>query len=139
MVASCSNNADEFLADLRADMKANVPGAEIEAEQPLTHLISHMLSGVRSQIAVKVYGDDLDKLRELAERIRTTIADVPGVTPPIIDTQERVDEIHVVLRPDDLAFHGLSREYVADFVQTALKGEPVSVVFCPRIGRAPRH
>ena len=119
---------DEFLQTLLADLRANVAGVEIEAEQPLSHLISHMLSGVNAQIAIKLYGDDLDKLRELAGQIRDVIAEVPGVTPPIIDPQERVDELHVVLRPDDLAFYGLSREYVADFVQTALKGEAVSQV-----------
>ncbi len=117
---------DEFLKTLLADLRTNVPGVEIEAEQPLSHLISHMLSGVNAQIAIKLYGDDLDKLRELARQIRDVIADVTGVTPPIIDPQERVDELHVVLRPDDLAFFGLSREYVADFVQTALRGEAVS-------------
>jgi len=119
---------DEFLKTLLADLHANVQGVEIDAEQPLSHLISHMLSGVNAQVAIKLYGDDLDKLRELAAQVRDAIADVPGVTPPIIDPQDRVDEVHVVLRPDDLAQHGLSREYVADFVQTALKGETVSVV-----------
>lgn len=119
---------DEFLRNLLADLHANVPGVEIEAEQPLSHLISHMLSGVNAQVAIKLYGDDLDKLRELAGQVRDVIVEVPGVTPPIIDPQERVDEIHVVLRPDDLAIHGLSREYVAESVQTALKGEAVSVV-----------
>ncbi|HBL44795.1 MAG TPA: CusA/CzcA family heavy metal efflux RND transporter, partial [Planctomycetaceae bacterium] len=72
--------------------------------------------------------DDLDKLRELAGEVRDAITDIPGVTPPIIDPQERVDELHVVLKPDELAFFGLSREYIADFVQTALKGEAVSQV-----------
>lgn len=119
---------DEFLETLLADLRSDVPGIGIEAEQPLSHLISHMLSGVRAQIGIKIYGDDLDKLRELAENVRDAIADVPGVTPPIIDPQERVDELHVVLRTDDLAFFGLSREYVANFVQTALKGEAVSQV-----------
>ncbi|MFO0802677.1 MAG: efflux RND transporter permease subunit [Gemmataceae bacterium] len=119
---------DEFLKSLLADLHSNVPGVEIEAEQPLSHLISHMLSGVNAQVAIKLYGDDLDKLRELSGQVRDAIADVPGVTPPIIDPQERVDEVHVVLRADDLVQHGLSREYVADFVQTALKGEAMSVV-----------
>lgn len=119
---------DEFLKSLLADLRENVPGVEIEAEQPLSHLISHMLSGVNAQIAIKLYGDDLDKLRQLAGQVRDVIAVVPGVTPPIVDPQERVDELHVVLRPDELAFFGLSREYVADFVQTALKGEAVSQV-----------
>ena len=111
-----------------ADLRAEVPGVEIEAEQPLSHLISHMLSGVNAQVAVKIFGDDLDKLRELAGEVRAALVEVPGVTPPIIDPQERVDELHVVLRPDDLALYGISREFVADFVQTALKGEAVSKV-----------
>ena len=119
---------DEFLKTLLLDLRSAAPGVEIETEQPLSHLISHMLSGVRSQIAIILHGDDLDKLRELAARIRDVVATVPGVTPPIIDPQERVDEVHVVLRPDDLALYGLSREFVAEFVQTALKGEAVSVV-----------
>ncbi|QDU11842.1 efflux RND transporter permease subunit [Gimesia aquarii] len=119
---------DEFLDTLLSDLRSNVPGVGIEAEQPLSHLISHMLSGVKAQIGIKLYGDDLDKLRELAGQVRDVIADVPGVTPPIIDPQERVDELHVVLKPDELAFFGLSREYVANFVQTALKGEAISQV-----------
>jgi CzcA family heavy metal efflux pump len=119
---------DEFLKSLLADLKSNVPGVEIGAEQPMSHLISHMLSGVSAQIAIKIYGDDLDQLREIAGRIRDEIVDVPGVTPPIIDPQERVSELHVVLRNDDLSFYGLSREYVANFVQTALKGEAISQV-----------
>lgn len=119
---------DEFLKALLTDLRAEVPGVDIEAEQPLSHLISHMLSGVNAQVAVKIFGDDLDKLRQLAEETRTALLEVAGVTPPIIDPQERVDELHVVLRSDDLALYGLSREYVADFVQTALKGEAVSKV-----------
>lgn len=119
---------DEFLETLLSDLKTNVPGVGIEAEQPLSHLISHMLSGVKAQVGIKLYGDDLDKLRELAGDVRTAITDIPGVTPPIIDPQERVDELHVVLKPDELAYFGLRREYVARFVETALKGEAVSQV-----------
>jgi CzcA family heavy metal efflux pump len=119
---------DEFLKVVLADLRAEVPGVEIDAEQPLSHLISHMLSGVNAQVAVKIFGDDLDKLRQIAEDVRTTLAEVQGVTPPIIDPQERVDELHVVLRASDLAVYGLSREFVADFVQTALKGEAISKV-----------
>ncbi|MBN72798.1 MAG: CusA/CzcA family heavy metal efflux RND transporter [Gimesia sp.] len=119
---------DEFLETLLSDLKTNVPGVGIEAEQPLSHLISHMLSGVKAQVGIKLYGDDLDKLRELAGDVRAAITGIPGVTPPIIDPQERVDELHVVLKPDELAYFGVSREYVARFVETALKGEAVSQV-----------
>lgn len=119
---------DEFLRTLLADLRNEAPGADIEAEQPLAHLISHMLSGVNAQIAIKIFGDDLDKLQQLAGQTRNVVSGIPGITPPIVEPQERVDEVHVVLRPDDLAFYGLSRAYVADFVETALKGVAVSQV-----------
>jgi Cu/Ag efflux pump CusA len=119
---------DEFLKTVLAELRSEVPGVEIEAEQPLSHLISHMLSGVNAQVAIKIYGDDLDKLRELAAQVRDVLAGVEGVTPPIIDPHERVDEVHIELRAEDLAYYGLNRQYVADVVQTALKGEAVSEV-----------
>src|SRR3990170_5472367 len=72
---------DEFLKTVLADLRAEVPGVEIEAEQPLSHLISHMLSGVNAQVAVKIFGDDLDKLRELGGQVREALLEVSGVTP----------------------------------------------------------
>ncbi len=128
MNPNAGTRRDEFLKTVLADLRAEVPGVEIEAEQPLSHLISHMLSGVNAQVAVKIFGDDLDKIRQIAGEVRSALLEVTGVTPPIIDPQERVDELHVVLRSDDLALYGISREFVADFVQTALKGEAVSKV-----------
>jgi Cu/Ag efflux pump CusA len=101
---------------------------DVEAEQPLAHMISHMLSGVNAQVAIKVYGDDPDTLRATAERVKKVVATVPGVTPPLIEPIRQADELHVRLRPDDLAYHGVSRAYVADFLRTALQGEPVSQV-----------
>ncbi|WP_020471848.1 efflux RND transporter permease subunit [Zavarzinella formosa] len=119
---------DEMLAVLLKELREEVPGVDFEAEQPLAHLISHMISGVTAQIAVKVYGDDLEQLRQLATRISRSMANVPGVTPPVVDPQEIVDELHIVLRPEDLAQYGLSRSYVAAFVETAMKGEVISQV-----------
>jgi HME family heavy-metal exporter len=87
-----------------------------------------MLSGVTAQIAIKVYGDDLATLQRLSQQIKAAIGSVPGVTTPIIEPQVQVDELHIVLRPDELGFYGVSRAYVADFVGTALRGEAVSQV-----------
>ncbi|VTS07052.1 heavy metal efflux family : Cation efflux system protein, AcrB/AcrD/AcrF family protein OS=Planctomyces maris DSM 8797 GN=PM8797T_19330 PE=4 SV=1: ACR_tran: ACR_tran [Tuwongella immobilis] len=119
---------EEMLASLLRELREEVPGVDFEAEQPMAHLISHMLSGVTAQIAIKIYGDDLDQLQQLAQQTKTLIQDIPGVTPPVIDPQEIVDELHIVLRPDDLAYYGISRQYVARFVETALKGEVISQV-----------
>jgi HME family heavy-metal exporter len=100
----------------------------VEVEQPLAHLISHMQSGVTAQIAIKVYGDDLDVLEQTANRIKTAIAGIPGVTPPVIEPMRKVDELHIKLKPERLSYYGLDRAYVARFVETAIQGEVVSQV-----------
>jgi len=120
---------EEILSDLLEQLRDETPGVDIEVEQPLAHLISHMVSGVYAQIAIKVHGDDLDTLRRLAEQVKGTVQTVSGLTPPVIEPIRQTPELHIRLRPDDLAFYGLTRAYVASILQTALQGEVVSQVF----------
>ena len=124
----CGRHRDEIIKELLAELGSEVPGVAIEVEQPLAHLISHMVSGVYAQIAIKVHGDDLDVLIHAADRIKAAIQSVPGVTPPVIEPIQQSEELHIRLRADDLAFHGVTREHVARVLQTALKGEVVSQV-----------
>jgi HME family heavy-metal exporter len=120
---------DEVIKELLKDLKEELPGGiDIEAEQPLQHLIGHMLTGVKAQIAIKVYGDDLDVLHKTALKVQRSIRDVPGITPPVVEAQELIEEIHIKLRRDKLAFHGVDRQYVAEFLSTALKGEEMTQV-----------
>ena len=119
---------DEIIEELLEELSAEVPGVAIEVEQPLAHLISHMVSGVYAQIAIKVVGDDLDSLIGVADRIAAVVRTVPGITQPVVEPIRRTEELHIRLRADDLAFHGLSREYVARIIQTALQGTVVSQV-----------
>ncbi len=119
---------EEVIGQLLAELREEVPGVDIEVEQPLAHLISHMVSGVYAQIAIKIYGDDLDTLQQLAEQVRTTIQPIPGLTPPVVEPIRQTEELHIRLRSDDLAFHGVTRAYVAQILQTALQGEVVSQV-----------
>lgn len=127
--AKAGRTRAEILKQLLDEMKAELPpGIDIEYEQPLQHLINHMLTGVKAQIAVKVFGDDLDVLHKTAQKIQRSIADVPGISPPAVEAQELIQELHIQLRRDKLAFHGVDRNYVADFISTALKGEEVTQV-----------
>ena len=119
---------EETIGQLLSELSEEVPGVDIEVEQPLAHLISHMVSGVYAQIAIKIHGDDLDTLQQLAERVKTTIQTVPGLTPPVVEPIKQTEELHIRLRSDDLAFHGVTRAYVAQILQTALQGEVVSQV-----------
>lgn len=119
---------EETIAKLLEELKEEVPGVYIEVEQPLAHLISHMVSGVYAQVAIKIFGDDLDKLQQLANRSKTIIQQVDGVTEPVIEPIQQTEELHIRLRSSDLAFFGLTRTYVAQILQTALQGEVVSQV-----------
>jgi CzcA family heavy metal efflux pump len=121
-------NREQIIDDVLTRLRAEVPGVDIEVEQPLAHLISHMVSGVYAQIAVKVHGDDLATLERLSERIKTVLASIPGLTPPVVEPIRETPELHIRLRPDDLAHYGLTRAYVGRIVETALQGEVVSQV-----------
>jgi CzcA family heavy metal efflux pump len=117
----------DTLAVIRQEL-AEIPGIEYEAEQPLAHLISHMLSGVSAQIAIKLYGDDLDVLRQKAQEIRAVIADVPGLAPPVVEPQQLIPQLRIDLNREQLAAYGLTAGEVNDFIETALNGRVVSTV-----------
>jgi len=117
----------EALALFREEL-ADIPGIEYEAEQPLAHLISHMLSGVTAQIAIKVYGDDLDVLRKKAQEIKAAISAIPGLAPPVVEPQQLIPQIRIDLDRKKLALYGVTPTYVNEFVETALNGKVVSSI-----------
>lgn len=119
---------EDILKQLLDELGEEVPGVDLEVEQPLAHLISHMVSGVYAQIAIKIHGDDLNVLQQLSEQVKSTVQNIDGITPPVIEPIKQTEELHIQLRSDDLAFHGVTRAYVANIVQTALQGEVVSQV-----------
>jgi len=113
---------------IRDQVKSDVPGVTIEVEQPLAHLINHMVSGVYAQIAIKIFGDDINELERLAKTTERILGKVKGITDPVVEPIRRTEELHIRLRPDDLAFYGVTRQYVGSVLQTALQGETVSKV-----------
>jgi CzcA family heavy metal efflux pump len=119
---------EEILEKLQKELKDMGLGADVETEQPLAHLISHMLSGVTAQIAIRVYGDDLNELQRIAKKIKASIQDVPGIASVVIEAQELTDELHIT--PKDAAWDqfGVDREHLANFVRTAMYGEVVTQV-----------
>jgi HME family heavy-metal exporter len=110
------------------DELAEVPGIVYAVEQPLQHLISHMISGVKAQIGVKLYGDDLSVLRRTAERMKAEMQQVPGVTGLIVEQQIEIPQMQIELDRYQLAAHGLNADDVNRFVETALNGRVVSEI-----------
>jgi len=122
---NANRSRDEILADIRAET-AEVPGVVISAEQPLQHLISHMLSGVKAQIGIKLYGDNLEVLRNTANEMKTAIQGVPGVKDLMVEQQTEIPQLQVRLNRDQLAYYGLRADDVNEFIETAMNGRAVS-------------
>lgn len=122
-----SLSREEILEELR-DAMAGIPGVVVSVEQPLAHLISHMLSGVKAQIGIKLYGEDLSTLRKTAEKMKDAIADVPGVRDLLVEPQTMIPQLRIELDRDQLALHSLRPQDVNDLVETAMHGRTVSEV-----------
>ncbi len=119
-------SADEVLADIRARL-APLPAA-ITVGQPISHRLDHLLSGVRAQIALKIFGDDLDTLRGQAEALRTRLALVPGLTDLQIEKQALIPQLTVRLDPVRAAAWGLAPGELLSLLQALNQGETVAQV-----------
>jgi CzcA family heavy metal efflux pump len=118
---------DELLAAMRQTL-AQVPGAVVTIGQPLSHRIDHMLSGSRSAIALKLFGDDLEKLRELAEQVKRVAEKTPGAVDVSIEQQMDIPELEIRVDRDAVARYGLTTGEVAEAVEHAFAGETVGTV-----------
>ena len=113
---------------IRDEINAAVPGVTVAVEQPLAHLISHMLSGVKAQVGIKLYGDDLTILRNKAEEMKAAITGVDGVTDLMVEQQIEIPQLQIALDRRQLAQHGMTSDYVNEFIETAMNGRTVSDV-----------
>lgn len=123
--ADTGKSRAEILEEIRTALE-EFPAIVTSVEQPLAHLISHMLSGVQAQVAIKLYGDDLQVLRRQAETMRAAIADVPGVTDLQVEPQVEIPQLRIEIDGHQLQSYGLRRRDVNEFVQTAMNGDVVS-------------
>ncbi|MGB7070645.1 MAG: efflux RND transporter permease subunit [Pyrinomonadaceae bacterium] len=116
---------DEILAEIREKL-AVVPGVTTNVGQPISHRLDHLQSGVRAQIAIKLFGDDLATLRSKAEEIRNTIQTVEGATDVSIERQVLIPQIRFNVDRAKAAQYGLQPGEVTQTLETALNGRTVS-------------
>jgi CzcA family heavy metal efflux pump len=120
-----SISREEMIQTLTAAVE-EIPGVQHEIEQPIAHLISHMLSGVAAQIAIKVFGDDLEELKKVAEEIRQSIETIPGIAEPFVEQQQLVPQLRFELDYQALATYGLTAREAIQLIETAMQGRVVS-------------
>ncbi|MEQ1943877.1 efflux RND transporter permease subunit [Mesorhizobium sp. VNQ89] len=117
---------DEVMADIRARL-AVLP-ASLNVGQPISHRLDHMLSGVRAEIALKIYGDDLDRLRTLADSLRDRLSGIPGLVDLQVEKQVRIPQLRVDVDHERAALFGLTPAAVTEALETMSNGRTVSQI-----------
>lgn len=118
----------EMVRDLRERL-SKIPGTNIEIGQPISHRIDAMLSGTEAQIAIKLFGTDIEQLYRYGSQIKEKIEDIPGIVDANIEQQLPRPEIEIKPKREMLARYGISNADFAAFVSTMLAGEKVSAVY----------
>jgi len=124
--AQLTRTMDEIKADIRARL-INLPAA-LEIGQPISHRIDHMLSGVRSQIAIKIFGEDLDALRGQADVLRAKLAAIPGIADLQIEKQVLAPQIKVRVDYAAAAQYGVPAPQVLTTLQNLVEGEKITQI-----------
>jgi Cu/Ag efflux pump CusA len=119
---------DEFMADVREKL-AGVTGANITIGQPIGHRIDHMLSGTRANIAIKIFGNDLNKLFTLSNEIKAKIQNIEGLVDLSVEQQVEIPQIQIKAKRDVLNQYGITIGQFNEFVDVAFAGEKVSEIY----------
>ncbi|MGD9691360.1 MAG: efflux RND transporter permease subunit [Phycisphaerales bacterium] len=105
-----------------------IPGIDVGIGQPISHRIEHLLSGVRAQVAIKIFGDDLNALRTLADQTRGAMEGIPGVADLQVEQQVLVPQLHIAVNREAAARVGFTPQMLTDAMETATKGKVVGQV-----------
>lgn len=118
----------EVKADIRAKL-STISGLSFEIGQPISHRIDAMLSGTKSQIAIKLFGEDLNRMYAIGTEIKNLASSVEGVADLNIEQQIERPQLHIVPRRDLLARYGITMPEFIEFINVAMAGEVVSQVY----------
>ncbi|CCZ70862.1 MULTISPECIES: efflux RND transporter permease subunit [Bacteroides] len=118
----------ELLDEVRRKLSV-ITGANIEIGQPISHRIDAMLSGTQASIAIKLFGDDLNRMFALGNQIKDAVKDVEGIADLNVEQQIERPELKIVPRREMLAKYGISLAQFNEFVTVNMAGETVSQVY----------
>jgi heavy-metal exporter, HME family len=114
------------VADIRSRLAA-LP-ASINIGQPISHRLDHLLSGVRAEIALKIFGDDLESLRSTAELLRESLAAIPGLVDVQVEKQVLIPQLRVTVAHERLPLYGLAPSAITEALESLSNGRIVSQI-----------
>lgn len=122
--------SDRSVAEIYADIRSRISSlpAAISIGQPISHRIDHLLSGVRAQIAIKIYGDDLDTLRGQAEALRQKLAGIGGLVDLEVEKQVLTPQIKVTVDYDKARGYGIAPPKLLQELQMLIDGEKITQI-----------
>lgn len=118
----------ELMADIRERLSV-IPGSNIEIGGPIAHRIDQMLSGTKSNIAIKLFGADLNRMYSLGKEIQSAIRTVPGITDVNLEQQVERPELKIVPKREMLARYGITLPEFSEFISVMLGGRVMSQVY----------
>lgn len=124
---SITRSKDEILSDIRENL-ALIPGISLNIGQPISHRLDHLLSGVRAQVAIKIFGNDLMELRKYAEEIKNTISGIEGVVDLQMEKQVQIPQLFIRVKEDAVKYYGMQRGEIMKDLETFFQGEAVSQI-----------
>lgn len=119
---------DELIADVRQRLSA-IPGVSIEVGSPISHRIDAMLSGSRAGLAIKLFGTDLNRMFQLGNQIKSTIANIDGLADLNVEQQIERPQLQIVPRRDMMAKYGVTMPALSSAIDALLAGQVVSTVY----------
>lgn len=119
---------EEFMEDVRTNL-AGITGASITVGQPIGHRIDHMLSGTRANIAIKIFGTDLNTLQVLSKNVKVAIDSIDGLVDITVEQRIDIPQIQIKAKRDMLLRYGITPGEFCDFMDVAFAGEKVGDVY----------
>ena len=116
---------EAILKDIR-EKAGSIPGLSVAVGQPISHRIEHLVSGVRANLAVKIFGADLDQLRVLAKESEATMKSIDGLVDLAVEQQTDIPQLIIRPKPTELAAFGKRPGELAQFVEMAFAGKRVA-------------
>lgn len=123
-LAAEGRTKDDIIADIRS--RLSVLPVATNVGQPISHRLDHMLSGVRAQIALKIFGEDLDSIRGFAEEFRGKLAEIPGIVDLQVEKQVRIPHLEVIVDYRRAALYGIQPAAVTEQLERLSNGTIVS-------------